>query len=145
MVRKKMGYISCLELDLVVDVAIRVPAERSLHTDIGDELLLASDVCVGELLLLHDVIVVALVNRFLIGLQAHVFLNDLRDMVIARFLIDNITLRIDTIVTSTTRLHHLLTLSRLSHSLAKGKWSHWNREDDAEPRILCQRPLLTSR
>ena len=145
MVRNKMGNIACLELDLVVDVAIRVVAKRSLHTDIRDELLLATDVRVGVLLLLRDVIVVALVNRFPRGLQAHVFLNDLGDMVIARFLIDNITMRNDTLVTSTTRLRHLLTLSRLSQSLAKGRRSHWNREDGAEPRILCQRPLLTSR
>ena len=87
MVLNKMGNIACLELDLVEDVAIRVPDERSLCTDIGDEPFLHTCVRVGELLLLLDVITVALVKCFSRGLQAEVFLRELGEMVIGWFLV----------------------------------------------------------
>ena len=99
-VHNKMGNIACGELDLVVDVAIGVPAEGSLHTDIREELLFCTNVRVVELLLLRDVIEVALVNSFSCILQARVFLRELGNMVIVWFLIESITIRNDTIVTS---------------------------------------------
>ena len=59
-----MGNIACRVLDLVVEIAISVIAERigSLHADIRDELLLLADVRGGELVLVlrvdHVVILV---------------------------------------------------------------------------------------
>ena len=99
LVQNKMGNIACGELDLVVDVSIGVPADRSLDTDIRDDVVLHINVQI-EVLLVRDVIEVALVNRLICGLQARVFLKMLGDMVIEWFLIESITIRNDTIVTS---------------------------------------------
>ena len=94
-----MENIACEELDLAVDVAIGVPAERSLRTDIRDDLVLHIDVRI-EVLLVRDVIEVALVNSLGCVLQARVVLRKLDDMVIEWFLREMFTVRNDTIVTS---------------------------------------------
>ena len=114
-----MGNIACRVLDLVVEIAISVIAERigSLHADIRDELLLLADVRGGELVLVlrvdHVVILVVpgLVNAdgvvtavtlvfpllCILVRQARLRLGK---RIIERFLDYGITIRNDTLVTS---------------------------------------------